>query len=52
MKLLLEQFSKQHQIVLVTCHRRRFEALAAEDPALYAERVQWLELDGAKSPAR
>lgn len=52
MKLLLEHFSRQHQIVLVTCHRRRFETLAERDPALYADRIQWLELDGAKAPAK
>jgi uncharacterized protein YhaN len=43
MKLLLEHFSKRHQILLVTCHRKRYEALAALDPELYADRVQWLD---------
>ena len=44
MKLLLEMFSRQHQVVFVTCHRSRHEALAERDPALWAERVHWLEL--------
>jgi DNA repair exonuclease SbcCD ATPase subunit len=44
MKLLVEQFSPRHQIILLTCHRKRHEALAQLDPDLYARRVQWLEL--------
>jgi DNA repair exonuclease SbcCD ATPase subunit len=43
MKLLLEHFAPRHQIILVTCHRKRHEAFAALDPDLYASRVQWLE---------
>ena len=43
MKLLLEHFSRRHQIILVTCHRKRYESLAALDPDLYAERVHWLD---------
>ena len=44
MRMLLESLSRKHQIVLVTCHRRRYQDLAALDPDLYAERVQWLDL--------
>ena len=47
MKLLLEHFSKRHQIVMVTCHRKRYETLAALDPDLYRERVQLLDLNPA-----
>ena len=47
MKLLLEHFSRRHQILMVTCHRKRFESLAALDPELYRERVQWLDLHSA-----
>ena len=47
MKLLLEHFSKRHQIVVATCHRKRCEALAALDPELYAQRVTWLNLHSA-----
>ncbi len=45
MNLLIEHLSKQHQIVLVTCHRGRHEALAALDPELYQERVQWVQVN-------
>ena len=44
LKVLLEMFSRQHQIVFVTCHRARHETLAERDSTLYAERVHWLEL--------
>ena len=44
MKLLIEHFSRRHQVLMVTCHRQRYEALAALDPELYRDRVQWLEL--------
>jgi len=44
MRLLVEQFSRHHQIIVLTCHRKRHEALAQLDPELYRERVQWLEL--------
>ena len=43
MKLLLEQVSREHQVILVTCHRRRFESLAAMDSDLYRERVHWVD---------
>jgi hypothetical protein len=44
MKLLLEHFSKQHQIVIATCHRGRHEAFAKADAAIWSDRVQWLDL--------
>ncbi len=44
MRLLMEQFSLRHQIIILTCHRKRYEALAQLDAELYRERVQWLEL--------
>jgi DNA repair exonuclease SbcCD ATPase subunit len=44
MRLLMEQFSTRHQIIILTCHRKRYEALTQLDPELYRERVQWLEL--------
>jgi DNA repair exonuclease SbcCD ATPase subunit len=47
MRLLLEHFAPAHQVIVLTCHRGRHHALAALDPALYAERVQWLELKPA-----
>ena len=45
MRLLTDTFAKEHQVVLLTCHRQRFEALAAQEPELYRERVQWLDLN-------
>jgi len=43
MKLLVEQFARDHQVILLTCHRKRFEALAAMDAELYRERIQWMD---------
>jgi len=43
MRLLIERFAPVHQVVLLTCHRRRFEALAELDRDLYSGRVQWLD---------
>ncbi len=51
-RILLEHFSREHQVILATCHRRRFEHLAEQDRELFAERVQWLELDPAKAAAK
>lgn len=42
-RLLLGSYAQRHQVVLLTCHRKRFEALAAMEPELFRERVQWLE---------
>jgi uncharacterized protein YhaN len=47
MKLLIEHFAKSHQIIVVTCHRRRFEGLAELDKGLYSTRVQLLEAPAA-----
>jgi hypothetical protein len=52
MRLLIEHFAPLHQIMVLTCHRRRYEALAELDPALYRERVQWLDLGTATNAAR
>jgi DNA repair exonuclease SbcCD ATPase subunit len=43
MRLLIEHFAQQHQVLVVTCHRSRFDALAAADPDLF-EGVQRIEL--------
>jgi chromosome segregation protein len=48
MKLLIEHFSKQHQVIVVTCHRQRHESFAEKDKALWADRVQVLDV-GAKA---
>jgi hypothetical protein len=47
MRLLIEGFAAQHQVILMTCHRRRFEALAEQERALYQGRVQWLDTRSA-----
>ncbi len=49
MKTLLDHFSRRHQIVLATCHRRRIQSIAEEERALFDERVHWLELGAAKA---
>jgi DNA repair exonuclease SbcCD ATPase subunit len=43
MRLLLDQLSREHQVILVTCHRKRFESLAGMDPDLYRDRVHWID---------
>jgi ABC-type transport system involved in cytochrome c biogenesis ATPase subunit len=52
MRLLIEHFAPLHQIIMLTCHRKRFESLAHADPALYKERVQWLDLGAASNVPR
>ena len=47
MKLLIEGFAPAHQIIVLTCHRTRHEALAQLDQELYAQRVQWLDARAA-----
>ena len=42
MRLLIE-LATTHQIVLLTCHRRRYDAMAEVDRELYQGRVQWLD---------
>jgi exonuclease SbcC len=43
MRLLIERLAPRHQVVVVTCHRRRHETFAAQDPELYASHVAWVE---------
>lgn len=50
MNALIEHFAREHQIILLTCHRRRYEALAQRDPELYEQRVQWLDTRSASVP--
>jgi hypothetical protein len=52
MRLLIEGFGAQHQVILMTCHRRRFEALAEQERALYQGRVQWLDARSAAGAPR
>jgi len=50
MKLLIEHFTKDHQLILLTCHRRRYQALTELEPVLYAEKVRWLDFHWAEQP--
>jgi DNA repair exonuclease SbcCD ATPase subunit len=47
MRMLLEHLSKQHQILFVTCHRKRYESFAGQDAELYGARCHWLEMRNA-----
>jgi len=51
MRLLMDHFAPLHQIIVLTCHRKRYEALAQADPELYRARAQWLEVKSAATPA-
>lgn len=52
MKLLVEHFAMQHQIIVVTCHRGRFEALVGAEPALAEAKVRRLSLsEGTRAKA-
>jgi hypothetical protein len=52
MRLLIQRFAPLHQIVVLTCHRQRYQALAHADAELYHERVQWLDLGAATGAPR
>jgi hypothetical protein len=49
MRLLAEGYAREHQIIVMTCHRHRHEHLASLDPDVWAAGVQWLELKAAAS---
>jgi DNA repair exonuclease SbcCD ATPase subunit len=50
MELLVGTFAAQHQVIVVTCHRGRFEALAESVPELGEARVRRVSLtDGART---
>jgi hypothetical protein len=51
MRALIEQLARDHQIILLTCQRARFEMLARLDRELYESRVQWLRLGSAAGVA-
>jgi DNA repair exonuclease SbcCD ATPase subunit len=44
MRMLFDQAAGEHQILYVTCHRQRFEAMARLDPDLYGSRVQRVDV--------
>ncbi len=50
MRLLIESLAREHQVVVMTCHRHRHEHLASLDPEVWSGAVQWLEI-GARVKA-
>lgn len=44
MRTLIEGLGGTHQVLLVTCHRGRYQDLQRLDPMLYNERVHWVDL--------
>ncbi|GBC77562.1 hypothetical protein HRbin08_01041 [bacterium HR08] len=50
MRLLLGELSREHQIIIASCHRQRHEWLKAQAPDLFAERVHWCALRPLGSP--
>jgi DNA repair exonuclease SbcCD ATPase subunit len=49
MRVLAETLGRDHQVVVMTCHRHRHEHLASLDPDVWAAGVQWLELRAAEA---
>jgi len=49
MRVLAETLARDHQVIVMTCHRHRHERLASLDPDVWAAGVQWLELKAAES---
>jgi DNA repair exonuclease SbcCD ATPase subunit len=50
MKVLVGLAARGHQVIMLTCHRSRFQAFAQQDPETWREHVQWLEV-GASQPS-
>jgi DNA repair exonuclease SbcCD ATPase subunit len=50
--LLAEDLGTTHQILLFSCHRARFMALAARDPERFAKRIQMVDARGVVQAAR
>ena len=49
MRVLVGTLARDHQVIVMTCHRHRHEHLASLDPDIWAAGVQWLELKAAAS---
>jgi DNA repair exonuclease SbcCD ATPase subunit len=47
LRVLIETFAREHQVVIVTCHRQRMDGFAAADDTLWRERVHRIELQSA-----
>ncbi len=50
MRLLLDDLSREHQIIIASCHRLRHEWLKAQFPDLFTERVHWCALRSREAP--
>jgi DNA repair exonuclease SbcCD ATPase subunit len=48
MRMLAGALARDHQVIMMTCHRHRHEHLASIDPDVWAAGVQWLELRAAE----
>jgi DNA repair exonuclease SbcCD ATPase subunit len=48
MRVLAGTLARDHQVIMMTCHRNRHEHLAGLDPDVWAAGVQWLELKAAE----
>ncbi|GBC81295.1 hypothetical protein HRbin10_00403 [bacterium HR10] len=44
MRLLLGELSREHQIIITSCHQKRHEWLKTQYPDLFAQRVHWCTL--------
>jgi DNA repair exonuclease SbcCD ATPase subunit len=49
MRVLAGTLARDHQVIMMTCHRHRHEHLASLDPDVWAAGVQWLELKETES---
>jgi len=49
MRVLAGTLARDHQVIMMTCHRHRHEHLASLDPDVWAAGVQWLELKATES---
>ena len=47
MRVLIETFAREHQVIVMTCHRHRHEHLSSLDPDVWSTGVQWLEIVSA-----
>jgi DNA repair exonuclease SbcCD ATPase subunit len=50
MRALVEGFGAAHQVIVVTCHRGRHQELQRVEPAVFRDRVHWLDV-GASTRA-
>lgn len=51
LRFLADRLSGEHQIILLSCHRSRAEAVRHGDPLWFAERLHWVELGAVMEAA-